>query len=266
MIIKNFCILISLPLLVATGCKLEVKKSNTEITPNEVADSMPLETPIINKKNKALNDQAFSKALEGVWNRTSYPFGSLEFKDHTVKITEGEGIIQAPEFKNYFFADVCPFSNFEKDDASFLDFLVLEEDEDCYSIKFKNDTLSISYSAEGSGVQYIRPKSERINLKTIPKILQGFWAISNADCGGSNHNRIRIDSTSIQFFEERSQLIKITAYEPTRISGNFTSQLPNDTTVTSSITLDVQNQGNMLILEDYGPHSQPGSISYKRCE
>jgi len=46
--------------------------------------------------------------LQGEWKRTTYPFGTVEFEDRKVKLTEGEGLVEPSQFEQFELSNQSP--------------------------------------------------------------------------------------------------------------------------------------------------------------
>lgn len=51
--------------------------------------------------------QKMITSLQGSWERTTYPYGGVEFKDQQVKFMEGEGSTTTPTFEKFTLSNQC---------------------------------------------------------------------------------------------------------------------------------------------------------------
>lgn len=252
---KNTFLSITLILALLSACTSDTKQSTT--TAAETASSTPVQT------------EGFAAALQGTWNRATYPFGTVTFQDAKVKIEAGEGARKSATFESYRLADSCPFSLEEADKAIYLDFLVMEDTKTCTAIRIANDTLILGDATADLDIRYTRA-ADTASLKateyTIPESIQGTWAEGTGNCDSRNPNQITVDSRSVQFFENNAQLLEITEYEPTRVFGRFTYKKSGGNTIPYRLILDAQQDGKVLIIRQYGEDSPPGLVKYERCK
>lgn len=260
-------LILPLLLIVLTACNSNKKNQNNE--KSKKTDRNTDNTEDYSKNDTYLESEngVFLKALQGEWNRTTYPFGTIEFENNKVKITEGEGMPTPPLFQNFTIADNCPYDKSKNNASSYLDFIILEENKDCNSVKLKGDSLFIGFALNSPDIIYIKSeknKSEKFSTN-IPENIRGTWALSKQNCDKLNPQQITIDSKTIKFFEGSAELLEITELEPTRIVGKFSYTLLNGKVVPYQMILDAQDNGNVLVRREYGENSKPGPIKYVRC-
>lgn len=105
---------------------------------------------------------------------------------------------------------------------------------------------------------------ERPATLLIPAAFHGRWGMAPADCTstlGDAKGLITIDGSSIQFFESRAVLTKVTLNAPENFTGNF-AFTGEGQRWTSSQNLKLTNSSNTLIRT---PADVAQSHSYKRC-
>ena len=213
--------------------------------------------------------ESLSGLLQGTWKRTSYPFGTIIFRGNEVKFDVGEGAAEPATFQKFRLSDSCPYDREPAANALAQDYLVLEAAEACNAVRLAGDTFFINYDLAGSGVAYVRAQKETapsLKQAALPKILQGTWAQGKDHCGMRNANRITIDARTIRFFEGDAELVEITEYEPTRIAGSFRRKAAGGGSGLYRFTLDVQQEGTVLIMRQYGEGAPAGPARYERCE
>ena len=88
----------------------------------------------------------------GVWERLSYPYGTIEFRRDSVRFVPGEGLAEEPEFQAYTLAASCPDGGRVAADFS----VVVPVPEGCYPVRLRGDTLRIFYPPDADGVDYLR--------------------------------------------------------------------------------------------------------------
>lgn len=244
-------------------------KKTDENTESKQEEKVEISTP---ETNVDLPATAFTDAdgllevLQGNWTRTSYPYGTLEIKGEQIKITEGEGNTKPAEFQNFKFADVCPYATNAVDEGSYLDYMVMENEKTCTSIKLQNDTLAIQLTNDSEGIKYVRSDKKQDLKYKISKNLQGTWATAKENCGTKNENVITITENSIVFSKQTFELTNITEYEPARIVGNFFSLDGKSKKTQSQFLLNIKNEGKELVMRKYGAAAEPGITQYFKCD
>lgn len=222
---------------------------------------------------------SFLTALQGRWKRTTYPYGTVEFKGNEVKFVTGEGAVKPPQFERFRLLDSCSYSTDKEQIATYPYFIVSEENRTCQPLKLNDDFLSIAIKrttpkiAAGAIVYAKMPNSKSssaINQNqkdTIPKTIRGKWAIEKENCSVRNHQQITINANSIQFFKNKAELGEIAEYTPTWIIGNFNRKLSDSQPYSYSPTLlETQKNGKVLIVQEYTKEDYPEAIQYERCE
>lgn len=267
-------------LLLLSACESNQQTANTERSVNNQQETNIANDSLTNRERATQEIDSFLAALQGKWQRTTYPYGTVEFKGNKVKFVAGEGAARPPQFKRFRLSDSCPYSANEEQIATYPYFIVSEEDRTCESVKLNKDFLSIAIKRTTPGsaaaeIVYARmPNDESSSATsknqndTIPKSIQGKWAIGKENCGVRNHQQIAIDANSIQFFEKRAELGEIEVYTPTSIVGYFNHRLLSDSQPYSysPTLLEAQENGKVLIVQQYAKEAYPEATQYERCE
>lgn len=241
--------------------------------------------PNTNQKTNAVSDKLtnsdrasqakddFIAALQGRWQRTTYPYGTVEFKGDRVKFVEGEGVAEPPQFNRFRLSNSCFYLSDKEQTATYLDYESLEKHRMCVSVKISGDSLLIGFTPSTETIVYNRiqdtdssSEASKSQNYSISKSIWGKWAIGEENCGVRNHQQITINANSIDFFENQAELLQITEYEPTRVAGNFDYKLSDGEVQSYQMTLDVKENGKVLILREYGEDARPAPIGYDRCE
>lgn len=105
--------------------------------------------------------------------------------------------------------------------------------------------------------------------QSIPRAVQGTWRISDGDtvtaeqCAtNSNFGQVlTVRADGYNFFEAGGVLIEVIERDESRIDAMFETTAGGPNTRVERITLDAQDAGNVLILND----AQPGVIRLVRC-
>jgi len=101
----------------------------------------------------------------------------------------------------------------------------------------------------------------------LPVALQGRWGLVAADCTttmGDDKGLLTIAGDSLTFYESRAQVQTVNARSDSRIDAEF-SFSGEGMTWQRRLTLDVQDEGAVLIRRDYGEDAEPGPLRYERC-
>ena len=98
--------------------------------------------------------EVYLLTLQGVWKRTTYPYGTIEVKNKTIKFNTGEGAAEPAKFQNFSFSKTCPFDENSKDLQQ--NYIILEDKNLCNAFLIKADTLFIKYSKYQEGIPYLR--------------------------------------------------------------------------------------------------------------
>ncbi len=253
----------ALPFLLLASC-------TTNTNQDTANGNMPTIPEIENSRQPLpANQEGLSAALQGEWNRVSYPFGTITFTGDKVKTEDGEGARNPAAFESFRLTDSCAYSVVQSQNAQSLDFLVLDGKKECHALRLAGDTLYLDYDPMGGGIKYTRsrplsPADKRAT--TLPGTIQGTWAMGTGNCGARNQNQIVIDARSVQFFEGRAALTQITEYEATRIAGKFEYKMADGKTRPYQFTLDAQDAGKVLIMRQYGEGAPAGILKYERCD
>lgn len=274
---KNLKILLYLgtALLLLSACESNQQTRNIEKLVNSDKQQTTIENEGLTENERATQDlDGFLAALPGTWTRTTYPYSTYEFVGNKVKHTS-EGMAEPPQFESFRLLDSCPYPTDKEQIATYPFFLVRGKNQSCSSIKLNNNFLVFGYrrSKSDSTVEEIvydrRPSagSTSASSKTIPKNIQGSWAISQENCEVPNDRQISINNNSIQFFDNREEINDVTQYTPRLISVSIEHRLPNsDPYPHHAPTLfEAGENGKVLIAKQYG-QDYPKAIQYERCE
>ncbi|WP_019504623.1 hypothetical protein [Pleurocapsa sp. PCC 7319] len=269
-------------LLLLSACESNQQTANTEKSVNSEQETNTTNNSLTNRDEATQEIDDFLAALQGRWKRTTYPYGTVEYKGNEVKFVAGEGAAEPPQFQQFRLSDSCPYSTDKEQIATYPYFTVSEENRTCESIKLNKDFLSIAIkgttpgSAAGEIVYARMPNGETSSATNknqndiIPKSIRGKWAIGKENCGVRNHNhqQITIDENSIQFFENRAELGEIMEYTPTWIVASFKRRRLEDSQPYSysPTLLEAQKNGKVLIVQQYAKENYPEAIQYERCE
>lgn len=259
-------------LIFLTACQNEVQTANSQAdTPStiesETSHSKDIEIET-QSEQKASNFSEFENTLQGTWERTTYPYDTIEFQNNRVKFTQGEGAIEPAKFESFELADECPATIDTEASALAYDYLVIGQ-ERCDAIKLDDNLLSIIYSGVKDNIEYKKlsandNQTTSMAQKSIPANFYGKWASSQQSCAGNNAEQLQISANKLSFFENQAELVAITQFEPTRIEGKF-NYLINNSSTPYSYSLDLQNQEKVLIMRENGKGARPGPIKYEKC-
>ena len=103
-----------------------------------------------------------------------------------------------------------------------------------------------------------------VPLTVIPAAFHGQWGMVPADCTstrGDNKGLITVDADSIQFYESRATLAKVTLNAPENFTGDF-KFTGEGQTWTKPQNLKLTGSSNTLIRSESDPAM---SFTYKRC-
>lgn len=209
--------------------------------------------------------------LQGTWKRTTYPYGTVQFQGRQVKYDEGEGMVEAPSFEPYEIADNCPYTNERESVSTGEAYLAIGDDKSCTKLTLEGDQLAWGLP-NGDAINYRRVSEAGTdagaeNLARIPEALRGSWAKQTQHCDSRNDNRIDIGDQQIRYFEAEAVLMTLQESSPTRIQGNFTYERahPEATPQDWKLSLDAQDDGQTLIIQELHADAQPGPLRYVRC-
>lgn len=258
--------------MLLTACQSGTQTSEKTITPEastpEISQVDTQPDPQIQPETQTSDFSEFKTTLQGVWERTTYPYGTIEFENNRVKFTQGEGAVEEPQFESFKIADECTIAKKDETSALAYDFLVVD-DRYCEAIKLNDGILSIIYSGSNEGIEYKRIGTNNGNStasanQAIPANFHGKWASTKENCTAINPQQMQISANELSFFENQAELVAITQFEPTRIEGKFNYRVNNKSTP-YNYTLDLQNQEKVLIMRENGDNARPGPIRYEKC-
>jgi hypothetical protein len=101
----------------------------------------------------------------------------------------------------------------------------------------------------------------------IPESLHGRWGLAAGDCTstrGDAKGLLTISAEELRFYESRGVLGEIMEQTPTRIVADF-AFTGEGMEWTRRMTLDVEQDGNVLIRREEGEGAAPGAFRYMRC-
>ena len=101
----------------------------------------------------------------------------------------------------------------------------------------------------------------------IPAALHGRWGLSEAECTADPaiaKGLMTVDATTLVFYESRGSLIDVAQSGPTRLEGSF-AFVGEGQTWARQETLDLQEEGRVLIRREYGEGAAPGPFRYFAC-
>lgn len=215
-----------------------------------------------NQPNKKDFD-GFKFALQGRWQQTTYPFGTLEFDGDKIKIEEGEGASKPAKFNNFTLSDTCRFS--KKDKSSYQDYIIIDGQKECTAIKISREALWMTFAGTSNKIVYTRIQNEIPTENFISQNMQGIWVLDKKDCGKNSKNQIIISKNTVSYFDKTYSLDGITEYEPTRIVANFHDEKNSNNKGKFILTVDLQKNGTQLIMREDGENAIPGVFQYFRC-
>ena len=119
------------------------------------------ETQTSNQANTSSLPNGYKKMvadLQGSWERTTYPFGGIEFQGEQVKFMEGEGSTTTPTFEKFTISNQCnPTPR-----APHLDipeaYLFRSHKRLCNRMKLVQDTLFLGSLGPNYSIIYTRVK------------------------------------------------------------------------------------------------------------
>ncbi|OCC25377.1 hypothetical protein MB02_01565 [Croceicoccus estronivorus] len=103
--------------------------------------------------------------------------------------------------------------------------------------------------------------------KSIPLAAQGRWGLVPADCTstrGDAKGLLKIDGTTLQFYESVGTLDEIQEISGTRLRASF-DFTGEGMSWSREEVLDVQDGGKTLIRREYGKDALPGPFEYSKC-
>ncbi len=276
---KLNAVMAAMPLMLLVACQSDIKPDNVQTdsvqTDNTVTVNETTDLKTTAPKNAQVETQAqaphfseFVNTLQGSWDRTTYPFGTIEFNSNQVKVTAGEGDVEPAKFEDFKISDECPDSIDTEASALAYDFLVVDGKR-CNPIKLNDNTLSLTFVGADKATEYKRigkPTAAATSaVNTIPVNFHGKWAAGKENCKANNSEQIKISTNKINFFKNEAELVAITQFEPTRLEAKFNYRVSNSDSTPYSYTLDLQNQENFLIMREYGDNARSGPIKYDKC-
>jgi hypothetical protein len=101
----------------------------------------------------------------------------------------------------------------------------------------------------------------------IPTALHGRWGLVLADCTstkGDNKGLLTITGDTLRFYESVGTLGKIAERDAGRIAADF-AMTGEGQSWTRRMTLDAQDNGQMLVRREQGDDAMPGALRYRRC-
>ena len=270
-----------MPLMLLIACQDNASTSDVEVQapinesaqsdtmPNTPETSAPQETTTDTSASTNSTDfSEFIALLQGSWERTTYPNGTVEFDGNQIKITAGEGAVEPAKFEAFRVSDTCPTGIDGEYSAQAYDFLVVA-DERCNAIKITDNKLSFTFAGANEAIQYKRmgesSAAAAAALNTIPSNFYGKWAMGQENCKANSLQQIQINANEINFYENKAELVSITQFEPTRIEANFNNMMKNDDIMPFVYTLDLKNQQKVLIMRENGDNARTGPLKYEKC-
>lgn len=134
------------------SCRNSGEGSNTENSDLDTTVSPPeVDNGISGREREAIIEK-----LQGTWKEPEYPFGVAQFNDTVVKFIE-EGVVEAPQFREYQISTECPIqvNNIRTNKPDDL-ILVVVETGICEKLQLSNDTLILSGFSVHTGEDYSR--------------------------------------------------------------------------------------------------------------
>ncbi len=101
----------------------------------------------------------------------------------------------------------------------------------------------------------------------IPTALQGRWGMVPADCTstrGDAKGLLKIDGTSLEFYESVGKLGKVKEHSDTRLRAMF-AFTGEGMSWNREEEMTVQDNGKTLIRHEYGEDALPGPLKYSKC-
>lgn len=253
-------IIIAMPFVLLAACQSDAQTNQTTAT-------LEKNTPKISSVETQPSDfREFINTLQGSWERTTYPYGTVEFQNNKVKFTEGEGAVKDAKFEDFKIADECPVTAAAESSALAYDFLVVA-DNDCNPIKINAGVLFIAYSGARDSIEYKKVSADNTAVaQAIPVNFRGKWAIGKENCKAKSPEQMQISANKLKFFKNEAELVAITQFEPTRLEAKFNYMINDSESTPYSYTLDLQNKSKVLIMREYGNDSRPGLFKYDKCQ
>jgi hypothetical protein len=108
-------------------------------------DTAPSDTALREENSENTPYALIQQDLQGIWKRIDYPHGTIEFKGSEVKVTEGEGGIEAPTFEAYVISNNCASNDPNRVQATKAAFYIRRLEENyCELMRLEGTQLTLS--------------------------------------------------------------------------------------------------------------------------
>jgi hypothetical protein len=107
-----------------------------------------------------------------------------------------------------------------------------------------------------------------VPLTSIPATMAGRWGMTPADCDpeeAANKGLVTIAGNSMRFYESVGELEEVTSSTADSLRGNFAYE-GEGMTWTREAELALADDGNTLMLEEFGDDAVPGARRYAKCD
>ncbi len=125
-----------------------------------------------------------------------------------------------------------------------------------------------SPSAEAPAAPVDAPLTSPVALTSIPAAMAGRWGINPADCDpeeAANKGLVTISGNSMRFYESVGELEEVAASTADSLRGNFSYE-GEGMTWSREASLALADDGNTLVLEEFGDDAVPGARRYAKCD
>jgi len=150
---KLICLLVIGLSIVACKNSNEKKDKTVVVSAEEPITTEPKEI-LTEEENDSV--QIMTDALQGVWKRTTYPYGELVFRPNQVKFIDGEGAANPAAFEPFEISETCPYDTVKLGAPLNGLYLIREIYKTCEVIRIENDTLKMSNSKMDYTIPYVR--------------------------------------------------------------------------------------------------------------
>ncbi|QZH73936.1 MAG: hypothetical protein JY451_09180 [Erythrobacter sp.] len=111
------------------------------------------------------------------------------------------------------------------------------------------------------------PMTSPVAQSAIPAAMAGRWGMTPADCDpeeAANKGLLTVSGNSMRFYESVGELEEVAASTTDSLRGNFAYE-GEGMAWSREVTLALADDGNTLILEEFGDDAVPGARRYTKC-
>ena len=148
--------------VVSIFCLFIIIGCNSKKEENKIEQFTSDEALVEEENNEQEELSNYNAKLQGVWNRTTYPYGKIIVKEDQIKFAEGEGLVEPASFQKFKIMKTCPDQN----DANFdnnADFAIVTQGSNCTLVALNTDSFTIVYKGSSEGVLYIKLNSKDLS-------------------------------------------------------------------------------------------------------